>query len=635
MGSLSDSFSGDLPTAAELLGPQPLPDPPGGGTGPQYTYEAAIPPLPPISEKHSARTVYADSAASARDSARESARADLAALPPAPVTGTLETAAAYTDPFDGLHESSPTKPLPSLGSARRGRMLAGESAAGSGARESSPAAVSLSPPGPGPSRRGDHDEQSGALEGEEAGSDSPGSPPPIKRPPGYYAEIMQRGRAPVRWPPEDTVEVFRADEAELLDGHPQLSADLSGSSDSSGDEGGWLEPQQGGMVGMGDAPLQIWQRHTLEDVPEDSAELGHGASHGATSTAPPSGGDRPVGEAITGAMSYQGPELRLSGVSSRASAHVGLRSVRPTSAAPDPRRRRALRHKSPLRRLTFCLCAPTDSGFEAFSDELPPPAGAPQLGALAPAPRALLAAPEPVMSWAGGRQSLSHAPRAVAVPPLRLLEPRSAVVPLATSQQAHIDVEVALQRVPMRHSVDVAALRRVPSGGRPGSPDTDPFMRTSSSSSGISGSPAGDLFGSPLHAPGVAMEARGRSTAPRATPARPGAVSVPGPIAEATVPAQMHAESASLQSVRIGVVAEAPPRGAALARGRLDFELRRDVLDGKFTRRLRPQVDYWGNKDLALMICRAVLGRDVMDGCEYESAAEVAAGGVMFPDPCA
>lgn len=131
------------------------------------------------------------------------------------------------------------------------------------------------------------------------------------------------------------------------------------------------------------------------------------------------------------------------------------------------------------------------------------------------------------------------------------------------------------------------------------------------------------------------MEARGRSTAPRATPARPGAVSVPGPIAEATVPAQMHAESASLQSVRIGVVAEAPPRGAALARGRLDFELRRDVLDGKFTRRLRPQVDYWGNKDLALMICRAVLGRDVMDGCEYESAAEVAAGGVMFPDPCA
>lgn len=662
-----DHDSGDLGSPKAHFPTQALLDPPGGGTGPQYTYDTVVPPLPPISEKTVPEITPAP-----RDTPGSAAAGR--SMPRAPATGTLDAAAAFTDPFDGLHEGSPTKPIPGGGggSTPRGRTPAEGARTGSGSRGSrgsSPASVSLSPPSLARQRGASAD----------ADTATPPSPPAIKRPPGFYSDIMQQERAPVRWPPDNTVEVFRGDGAAA--GHPQLSEELPDASDTSDDDTDSDDEDQQALLNQrhgtaappvaldGAVPLRLWQRHTLDDVPEDSAELGPGASYGvAGSSLPstPSGGDRPVAEALAGAHAYHAL-VHMHGIPHVAAVRTTSHGVPPAAAPAGGERRRSRRHKSPLRRLTSCLaCSATNSGFEAFSDELPAPMFEPEPvvpavaagggGASEAAQRhAHLPAPQPVLHWASGSGTNigNRTARSVTVPPLRLLEPRATVIHTTAAHSADPDDRWRRPRAPARQSVDVATLRRQPraSTQSPTAAARDPLPRATTFGCSL----AGDLFGSPLHPAGAALETRGGTAvaggaglpprgpvaeatvrswyAAKARAAQRGAAARPraGPVAEATV-GLLSAETPSLQSVRIGVVTEAPPRGASLARGRLDFELRRDIMEGKFSRKLCPQVDYWGNKDLALMICRAVLGRDVMDGCEIEEVADESTRGALFAE---
>eukprot|EP00892_Ulva_mutabilis_P010413 jgi/Ulvmu1/7744/UM039_0052.1 len=657
--SLSSRDSGGLPSPphAADMAPQPLPDPPGGGTGPHYTYEAIHSPLLPISETERSLaepglalhgTSSLASIASAGSGKTPRFRG---AKPPAAAAVSLGSG-DYSDPFDGLHEGSPTKPVPGRPVASPPRRGTAETdSEHDSSRGSSPAAVSLSPPGLSRATAVAEEAQAAASD-----SDSPGSPPPIRRPAGHYADIMQRGRAPVQWPPEGSVEVFRVGEDELLPGHPELSADFPG------DEAprALLEPRHaaGDIVPADEGPaaaqvaMQAWRWHTLEDVPEDSGELGRAESYGVTGSpqapTPTAGGHGPVAEANSGMATHRTKAYAyVHGLATAPVVRPLLQSNGRSMTAPPPRPRqrsqRPSRHKSPMRRFPFCMCSATNSGFEAFSDEfesprVPPPAlgVSPPRGPLTSAHMHPVHAQRPAAPQRASIDiaSLSSSVRAEhpsmlryrsqraappAVPRLQL-EPRSRVgqTPHAARPQSFPARHPAVRHsmgVILAHAHD-GPLRRSPSDSNlPSASPARPLRQHGTSG----GSSTDDLFGSPMHSPQEVMaHARGPAA---------------GPVAEAAAQhGGMAAESPSLQSVRIGVAAVAVPRGAALARGRLDFELRRDIMDGKLARRGRPQLDYWRNKDLALMLCRAVLGRDVMDGCEYEAAAEeeYTQGGAYF-----
>ena len=611
---------------------QPLPDPPGGGTGLHYTYEPLYAPLQPISEtdRPAVEAGLELRATASRVSRVSSAAAGSRSLP----GGSLLSPEGFADPFDGLHEGSPTKPVPGrqLRSPRLPSKHGGEAAIADSdidsSRGSSPATVSLSPPGL--ARAAATESQQPGGDGDVADSESPGSPPPIRRPPGYYAELMQRGRAPVQWPPDNTVEVFRIGTAELPPGHPELSADFPNSDSSGGEtersDRALLEPRHGageiatadGRPDVAHVGMHAWRRHTLEDVLEDSAELGRVHSHDPTgspvSAAPQPDGHGPVGEACAGMATHR----------TRSYAHVhGLTRAPPSrrstgssaASALPPRPPRRTRHKSPLRRLSLCLCPATHSGFEAFSDELETPQRRPLVPALALGPLTQHKCLQPpgqrrsfdvaALSSGGSdrRGPPRHAPRTTAPPavPRLRLEPRSRV---GRGASAAADPAVKQRSIPLRQSTDGGLMRRSPSDSS--LLEASPAHSARVCASRAAASLAGELFWSPRRHSG------------------------PGPIAEATVPGLIPTDSPNLQSVQIGVARVPPPQGAALARGRLDFELRGDLMEGKFARKLRPQVDYWGNKDLALMICRALLGRDVMDGCEYESVVDDMHGGAFF-----